>query len=302
MPWFKVDDKFHSHPKVMELTTGAVGLWTLAGTWCADYLTDGEIRRGQIRRLGGSESEAQELVEAGLWITTEDGYQFENWNDYQPTRESVEGEREAARERQRKRREQREKNKRDNKSVTEGSQRDTGVTHTPVRGEFVTPVPEPVPEVPKGTSKTMSTADADGPCEEFELAVIDQPEPTGPTTDELFTRFWDEYPRKEGKTKARDAFAKAIKRADPRQIIEGAHRYTTDPNRSPSFTKLAKTWLNGDHWQDPPLPPREDGTGPRKTAYERELEVSAQRHEAMSNYQPVNPNDPSLWQPKGIDA
>lgn len=99
IPWFKVDDKFHSHPKVMELSTGAVGLWTLAGAWCADYLTDGEIRRGQIKRLGGSDSEAAELVAAGLWIESEAGYSFRDWHDYQPTRESVEADKEVARRR-----------------------------------------------------------------------------------------------------------------------------------------------------------------------------------------------------------
>ena len=99
IPWFKVDDAFHSHPKVMELTTGAVGLWTLAGAWCADYLTDGEIRTGQLRRLGGTEDEAAQLVEAGLWIPTEDGYRFKDWHDYQPTRESVEADKEVSRRR-----------------------------------------------------------------------------------------------------------------------------------------------------------------------------------------------------------
>lgn len=139
MPWFKVDDKFHSHPKVMELSTGAVGLWALAGAWCADYLTDGSVRRGQIRRLGGSESEAEELVSSGLWIATDEGYAFRDWHDYQPTREAVEAEREASRERQRKLREKRE----NKKGVTASSQRDTSVTPTGVQEEFLTPVPDP---------------------------------------------------------------------------------------------------------------------------------------------------------------
>lgn len=99
IPWFKVDDKFHSHPKVMELPPSAIGVWTLAGTWCADYLTDGEIRPGQLRRLGGTVDDAALLIEAGLWEATEDGYKFRDWTDYQPTREAVTADKEVSKRR-----------------------------------------------------------------------------------------------------------------------------------------------------------------------------------------------------------
>lgn len=100
MPWFKVDDGFHGHPKVVELSLEAVGVWTLAGSWCASYLTDGEIGLKSIQRLGGSEEQAMELVYAGLWVEPAPGlYQFKDWADYQPLKASVEAEREAARER-----------------------------------------------------------------------------------------------------------------------------------------------------------------------------------------------------------
>jgi hypothetical protein len=100
MPWFKVDDGFHGHPKVVELSLEAVGVWTLAGSWCASYLTDGEIGLKSIQRLGGSQEQANELVYAGLWTEPEPGlFQFKDWGDYQPLKAAVEAEREAARER-----------------------------------------------------------------------------------------------------------------------------------------------------------------------------------------------------------
>jgi len=100
MPWFQVDDAFHGHPKVLELSLPAVGLWTLAGSWCANYLTDGEITLRAIGRLGGSEKNAQELVDAGLWIPSEvETFQFKDWVDYQPLKAEIEAERDAARER-----------------------------------------------------------------------------------------------------------------------------------------------------------------------------------------------------------
>jgi hypothetical protein len=101
MPWFKIDDGFHGHPKVVELDLPAVGLWTLAGSWCSKYLTDGAISLKNVRRLGGDAVLGGELVAAGLWLETSEGYQFKDWEDYQPLKEVVEAERQAAQERMR---------------------------------------------------------------------------------------------------------------------------------------------------------------------------------------------------------
>lgn len=101
MVWFKVDDGFHGHPKVVELSTSAVGVWTLCGSWSAKYLTDGAVNLRTIVRLGGCESDAAELVESGLWKVSDNGYQFNDWDKYQPLKATVEAEREAAQERMR---------------------------------------------------------------------------------------------------------------------------------------------------------------------------------------------------------
>lgn len=103
MPWFKIDDGFHGHPKVMNLEPADVGVWTLAGTWCAQYLTDGQISFPVIRRLGGTQANCDALVSAGMWIAGSNGtYEFKDWADYQPMKSDVEAEREASRERMRK--------------------------------------------------------------------------------------------------------------------------------------------------------------------------------------------------------
>lgn len=114
----------------------------------------------------------------------------------------------------------------------------------------------------QGNSSLSSTADADAPDDgpATELTLI-HPEETGPSTDELFDRFWAEYPRKDGKKKAREKFTQALKRANPDTIIDAAHAYAVDPNREQAYTKQATTWLNGDHWEDPALPPRQQRTG-----------------------------------------
>lgn len=99
MPWFKVDDGFHGHPKVVGLSPSAVGVWLLTGTWSAQYLTDGAVPRGIMTRLGGTDADAHELIAAGMWESRADGFQFHEWAVYQPSKEEVEAERAAARER-----------------------------------------------------------------------------------------------------------------------------------------------------------------------------------------------------------
>lgn len=107
MPWFRVDDSFAAHPKVMAIPRGAarlraVGLWTAVGTWCAQHLTDGVFGAHIVTELGGTAADTRRLVDAGLWEPTDDGrLQFHDWSDYQPSRVDVQGKQEAARERMR---------------------------------------------------------------------------------------------------------------------------------------------------------------------------------------------------------
>jgi hypothetical protein len=74
-----------------------------------------------------------------------------------------------------------------------------------------------------------------------------------------FGTFWAAYPRHEKRAEALKAWGKAIKRAAPAAIIAGAQRYAADPNRLPAYTAHPASWLNGDRWEDDPLPARSDG-------------------------------------------
>ena len=86
MSWFKVDDKFHSHPKVIGLPLRVIGLWAKAGAWSADQLTDGLVPRAVVAVLGGTAGDAGALVKAGLWAEVEGGWAFHDWLDMQPSR------------------------------------------------------------------------------------------------------------------------------------------------------------------------------------------------------------------------
>jgi hypothetical protein len=71
-----------------------------------------------------------------------------------------------------------------------------------------------------------------------------------------FNDFWNIYPRKQGKGKAKEAFMKAIKNgASVLAVLEGARRYAADPNLpDPQFIPMPTTWLNQERWEDGPLP------------------------------------------------
>ncbi|MFE9855523.1 hypothetical protein [Streptomyces sp. NPDC005780] len=66
MPWFKVDDKAHSHPKFMRAGNAALGLWLRCGSYAAQHLTEG-IVPGVVAQLYGTVPQAKKLVKAGLW-------------------------------------------------------------------------------------------------------------------------------------------------------------------------------------------------------------------------------------------
>lgn len=101
--------------------------------------------------------------------------------------------------------------------------------------------------------------------------------PNDPSNEtSMFDLFWSAYPIKVGKQAARKAWEKAIKKEKAESIIQGAERYAADPNRHPSFTAHAATWLNAGRWADAPLPER------IKTAEEKrseDLELSRKREE-----------------------
>lgn len=92
-----------------------------------------------------------------------------------------------------------------------------------------------------------------------------------------FDLFWSEYPIKVGKAAAKKAWVKAIKVEAPDVIIQGAVRYAADPNRHPSFTAHASTWLNAHRWTDSPLPPRVLTPDEKKARELQESKIKAER-------------------------
>lgn len=115
MTWFRIDDSFPTHPKVLAIPRkdrpAAVGLWTLAGTMSARNLTDGVLGVHMVEELGVPKKVALILVEVKLWHPPgEDcdaclecaeshkaelpaapkAYRYHCWHEYQPARAAIE--------------------------------------------------------------------------------------------------------------------------------------------------------------------------------------------------------------------
>lgn len=111
--------------------------------------------------------------------------------------------------------------------------------------------------------------------------------------DQQFLSFWKIYPAKRDKRKAQIAWKAAVKRLTQTgvskrdaiaTIAAGAERYRDDPNRDPFYTKYAEGWLNGDRWDDEPLPfrlrPGEMPAAPRVERLDKPAPPTPEEQEA----------------------
>jgi DNA-binding transcriptional regulator YhcF (GntR family) len=69
----------------------------------------------------------------------------------------------------------------------------------------------------------------------------------------FFLAFWQAYPRRVAKGAARTAFAKAIKFADPNEIVQAAiafSKHCEERGVEKQYIPHASTWLNAERWED----------------------------------------------------
>ena len=66
-----------------------------------------------------------------------------------------------------------------------------------------------------------------------------------------FEQFWQAYPRKVGKGKAREAYTKALRVTDPATLTDQARRYAQSvQGKDPQYVAHPSTWLNQERWHD----------------------------------------------------
>jgi len=168
--WFKIDDDFFFHPKVIAAGNSAIGLFVRCGSWASNHLTDGFIP-DKVIEMFGTDTDITRLVEVGLLEEADnDGYFMPAFLDYNPSADEVKATRAASAERQRQSRTRRND---DQEHVTRESRvshndvtRDSRVSHsaptrpdptrkTPPPPDNARPVDKSVDEVVEVVAKTI---------------------------------------------------------------------------------------------------------------------------------------------------
>lgn len=157
MVWFNVDDGLTTSPKVLSIPRDVrlqvMGLWVMAGSWCGQHLTDGEVPEFMLAEWGADVSHGTALVDAGLWRKTARGYRFHAWDEYQQSRADVEAKREHDRARKQA---YREKVLMRRQGVPEGQTGDNAGTDSGIQAESS----PPIPTLPSPTKPTLLSDEA----------------------------------------------------------------------------------------------------------------------------------------------
>lgn len=97
MAWARLDDRFHDNRKIKRVwrrQPTAVGLHVMAITYCAGHLTDGlvdlDFVEDRIPNAKQRERVVSALVDAGLWHPAGEGWQINDFAEFNVTRERAE--------------------------------------------------------------------------------------------------------------------------------------------------------------------------------------------------------------------
>lgn len=230
MGWVKVDDQFSRHPKVLRAGPLAAWLHVCALTYCSQYMTDGFVptaavngltdfsmikmppfrnRMGQTSNCPDAMDLAPSLVDAGMWMEVEGGYQIHDYLDYNPSREEV----------QKKRRLDLDRKRNTDGTFAESERRRNGTCPDSARNpdgnaedseqNRIHPVPGPVPQ-------SISN----------EIHVL--PNPPDPRIDEVYAHFKARVqPR--SRICPRKKIAARLKRWTVAELVEGIDRFAASP-------------------------------------------------------------------------
>lgn len=89
LPWVRIDSTFPHNHKILGLLDAkrhkAVNVYVFALAWSGHQETDGVIPTYALPVIHGTRTEAQQLVDAGLWDRYDNGWVIHDWDHYQPS-------------------------------------------------------------------------------------------------------------------------------------------------------------------------------------------------------------------------
>ena len=105
MSWAKLDDRFWIHPKVMAIGNEGAGVLARMLSYCGCFLTNGLVPGDAVQIICPNRELLERMNDLDVIELRESGsVMIRDYLDYNPPREKVLADREAARERMRKRR------------------------------------------------------------------------------------------------------------------------------------------------------------------------------------------------------
>lgn len=225
-------------PKHMPLSDAALRLWLNGLCWSKEHLTDGFVPTAALPALHPRArkvvSELLTVIVPGkgpLWHEADGGYRIHDYEQWQETKERVQGRRQAWLDRKRK-------------------QRDV---HPPVPPVVPPSVTHPVtPPVTREEGACHAGPPSDGSGGGSGSGKRSPKPPAG--VDPLFDRFWSAYPRHTGKAQALKAWTKL---APDESLLMAMLAALNWQRRQDGWTKddgkfipHPTTWLNGRRWED----------------------------------------------------
>lgn len=254
---------YYKDDAIDEAGEAAELLWCRGLAFCADVLSDGFISDRQLTRFVGvgmfdATDRAARLVEVGLWVRVEGGYQVRTWLKWNRSKSEIT--QAMAKDSQRKGRS--EPSDGDDPEPPNGGGHDVDRTPTGFRTESE-PTPTGTPNgvqphagaragTPRHSTPRHSTPD---PNQEDLLATAGAAPVTAVAPVDRFDEFWKLFPRPDKKQDARKSWEKNVVKAkvDPDDVLRSlrAHIVLWQQERNyPRFAPYGVTWLNGRRWLD----------------------------------------------------
>lgn len=89
LSWVRLDCSFPRNPKVLVLVEAkawrAIAVYIAGLSYSGEHGLDGYLPRSCLVYLHGTQRDAQQLEEVGLWHWAEGGWDINDWHDYQPS-------------------------------------------------------------------------------------------------------------------------------------------------------------------------------------------------------------------------
>lgn len=93
LQWVRIDTQFASNPKILYLVEDrkfrATFVWMAGMAYAGAHGTDGFIPKAALPTFHGTQKDAEDLVEVGLWNASLGGWEINSWAEFQPSTEEM---------------------------------------------------------------------------------------------------------------------------------------------------------------------------------------------------------------------